>query len=79
MGQNNEGNESKQMQYWNEARVKTMSTNSRWLEEVYEDAILLMEVSKERGVSDLLRLRYTERAIEALTEAAEYLKPKKKE
>lgn len=68
------GNESSQLDYWNNARIKKMSTDSEWLNEVYDDVGILVDLSKTKGISDTLRLSYTERAIEALQEVKEFLK-----
>ena len=75
-GSQNVPSDSKAMEYWNEVRVKSMSTNSEWLTEVYDDVITLVELSNTKGISDKLRFNYTNRAIEALEEVAEFLKPK---
>ena len=68
--------DSKSMEYWNEVRVKSFSTNSEWLDEVYLDAIDLLDLAKTKGTSDRLRYNYTCRAIEALTEVEQFLKTK---
>ena len=75
MGQNSE-QDSKSMEYWNEVRVKSLSTNSEWMDEVYDDVLILVDLSKTKGISDKLRCNYTNRAIEALTEVVEFLKSK---
>ena len=75
-GIQNEPADSKSMDYWNEVRVKSMSTNSEWLTEVYDDVITLVELSNTKGISDKLRFNYTKRSIEALEEVLEFLKPK---
>lgn len=75
-GNPNEPSDSKAMEYWNEVRVKSMSTNSEWLTEVYDDVITLVELSNTKGISDKLRYNYTNRAIDALEEVVEFLKPK---
>ena len=75
MGVNRE-QDSKSMEYWNEVRVKKMSTNSAWLDEVYEDAGALISLAQTKGTSDKLRLSYTSRAIEALEEIEQFLKSK---
>ena len=75
MGVNRE-QDSKAMEYWNEVRVKSLSTNSEWLDEVYLDAMTLIDLAKSKGTSDKLRLNYTCRAIEALEEIEQFLKSK---
>ena len=70
----NGDSDSKDMEYWNEMRVKSLSTNSAWLDEVYLDAITLLDMAKTKGTSDSLRYNYTCRAIEALEEIQEFLK-----
>lgn len=75
-GIQNEPADSKSMEYWNEVRVKHMSTNSEWLTEVYDDVIALVDLSKIKGISDKNRLSYTRRAIEALEEVEQFLKTK---
>ena len=76
IGSQNDSADSKSMDYWNEVRVKHMSTNSEWLDEVYDDVIALVELSKIKGISDKNRLSYTRRAIEALEEVGQFLKTK---
>ena len=75
-GSQNEPSDSKAMEYWNEVRVKHLSTNSEWLTEVYDDVIALVDLSKIKGISDKNRLSYTRRAIEALQEIEQFLKSK---
>ena len=75
-GIQNEPADSKSMEYWNEVRVKNMSTNSEWLTEVYDDAIALVELANMKGISDKNRLSYTRRAIDALNEVEQFLQPK---
>ena len=75
MGVNRE-QDSKSMEYWNEVRIKSLSTNSEWMDEVYDDALTLIDLAKTKGISDKLRCNYTNRAIEALEEVVEFLKPK---
>lgn len=75
-GIQNEPADSKSMEYWNEVRVKHMSTNSEWLTEVYDDVIALVDLSKIKGISDKNRLSYTRRAIDALNEVEQFLKTK---
>ena len=75
-GIQNEPADSKSMEYWNEVRVKSMSTNSEWLTEVYDDAIALVELANMKGISDKNRLSYTRRAIDALNEVEQFLQPK---
>ena len=75
-GSHNVPADSKSMDYWNEVRVKKMSTNSAWLDEVYEDAGTLISLAQTKGTSDKLRLNYTCRAIEALEEIEQFLKEK---
>ena len=75
-GSQNVPSDSKAMEYWNEVRVKSMSTNSAWLDEVYEDASTLISLAQTKGTSDKLRLSYTSRAIEALEEIEQFLKSK---
>ena len=70
----NEEQDSKAMEYWNEVRVKHLSTNSEWLTEVYDDVLALVDLSKIKGISDKNRLSYTRRAIEALEEVEQFLK-----
>ena len=72
----NEPSDSKAMEYWNEVRVKSYSTNSEWLTEVYDDVIALVELANTKGISDTNRLSYTRRAIDALNEVEQFLKPK---
>ena len=76
IGSQNDSADSKSMDYWNEIRVKHMSTNSEWLTEVCDDVIALVDLSKIKGISDKNRLSYTRRAIEALTEVEQFLKTK---
>ena len=68
--------DSKSMEYWNEVRVKSMSTNSEWLTEVYNDVIALVDLANIKGISDKNRLSYTRRAIDALKEVEQFLQPK---
>ena len=68
--------DSKSMEYWNEVRVKSFSTNSEWLDEVYLDVIDLLDLAKTKGTSDRLRYNYTCRAIDALEEIEQFLKTK---
>ena len=75
-GIQNEPADSKSMDYWNEVRVKHLSTNSEWLTEVYDDAIALVELANMKGISDKNRLSYTRRAIDALNEVERFLQPK---
>lgn len=75
-GIQNEPADSKSMEYWNEVRVKHLSTNSEWLTEVCDDVIALVELSKIKGISDKNRLNYTRRAIDALEEVEQFLQPK---
>ena len=75
-GIQNEPADSKSMEYWNEVRVKHLSTNSEWLTEVCDDVIALVELSKIKGISDKNRLSYTRRAIDALEEVERFLQPK---
>ena len=75
-GIQNEPADSKSMEYWNEVRVKHLSTNSEWLTEVYDDAIALIELANIKGISDKNRLSYTRRAIDALEEVERFLQPK---
>ena len=75
-GSHNVPADSKSMEYWNEVRVRKMSTNSAWLDEVYEDASTLISLAQTKGTSDKLRLSYTSRAIEALEEIEQFLKSK---
>ena len=75
MGVNRE-QDSKAMEYWNEVRVKSLSTNSEWMNEVYDDALTLVDLARTKGISDKLRCNYTNRAIEALEEVVEFLKSK---
>ena len=75
-GSQNVPSDSKAMEYWNEVRVKNMSTNSEWLTEVYDDAIALVELANMKGISDKNRLSYTRRAIDALNEVEQFLQPK---
>ena len=75
-GIQNEPADNKSMEYWNEVRVKSMSTNSEWLTEVYDDAIALVELANMKGISDKNRLSYTRRAIDALNEVEQFLQPK---
>ena len=77
-GIQNEPADNKSMEYWNEVRVKSMSTNSEWLTEVYDDAIALVELANMKGISDKNRLSYTRRAIYALNEVEQFLQPKEK-
>lgn len=72
----NSEQDSKSMEYWNEVRVKSLSTNSAWLDEVYEDVGALISLAQTKGTSDKLRLNYTCRAIEALKEIEQFLKSK---
>ena len=72
----NSEQDSKAMEYWNEVRVRSLSTNSEWMDEVYDDVLMLVELSKTKGISDKLRCNYTNRAIEALEEVVEFLKSK---
>ena len=72
----NREQDSKSMEYWNEVRVKSLSTNSAWLDEVYEDAGTLISLAQTKGTSDKLRLKYTCRAIEALEEIEQFFKSK---
>lgn len=72
----NREQDSKAMEYWNEVRVKSLSTNSAWLDEVYEDAASLISLAQTKGTSDKLRLNYTCRAIEALEEIEQFLQSK---
>ena len=72
----NREQDSKAMEYWNEVRVKSMSTNSEWMDEVYDDALTLVDLARTKGISDKLRCNYTNRAIEALEEVVEFLKTK---
>ena len=78
MGFNRE-QDSKAMVYWNEVRVKSFSTNSEWLDDVYLDAIDLLDLAKTKGTSDNLRYNYTCRAIEALEEIQEFLRKPEEE
>ena len=78
MGSNRE-QDSKAMVYWNEVRVKSFSTNSEWLDDVYLDAIDLLDLAKTKGTSDSLRYNYTCRAIEALEEIQEFLRKPEEE
>lgn len=71
--------DSKSMEYWNELRVRSFSTNCEWMNEVYEDAATLISLAQSKGTSDNLRLNYTRRAIEALEEICEFLKEPKEE
>ena len=75
MGVNRE-QDSKAMEYWNEVRVRSLSTNSEWMDEVYDDALTLVDLARTKGISDKLRCNYTNRAIEALEEVVEFLKSK---
>ena len=75
-GSQNEPADSKAMEYWSEVRVKHLSTNSEWLTEVCDDVIALVDLTKIKGISDKNRLSYTRRAIEALAEVEQFLKPK---
>lgn len=75
----NTESDSKAMKYWNEVRVKSLSTNSAWLDEVYLDAMTLLDMAKSKGTSDALRYSYTCRAIEALEEVREFLREPKEE
>ena len=75
-GIQNEPADNKSMEYWNEVRVKHLSTNSEWLTEVYDDAIALVELANMKGISDKNRLSYTRRAIDALEEVEQFLQPK---
>ena len=75
-GIQNEPADNKSMEYWNEVRVKHLSTNSEWLTEVYDDAIALIELANIKGISDKNRLSYTRRAIDALNEVEQFLQPK---
>ena len=75
-GNPNEPSDSKAMEYWNEVRVKSMSTNSDWLTEVCDDVIALVDLTKIKGISDKNRLSYTRRAIDALNEVEQFLQPK---
>ena len=75
-GIQNEPADSKSMDYWNEVRVKHLSTNSEWLTEVYDDVIALIELANIKGISDKNRLSYTRRAIDALEEVERFLQPK---
>ena len=70
----NEKSDNVSMDYWNTARIKTLSTNSEWMNEVYSDAMTLVELASAKGTSDSLRLNYTNRAIDALEEVREFLK-----
>ena len=72
----NSEQDSKAMKYWNEVRVRNLSTNSEWLFEVYDDADALISLAQNKGTSDKLRLNYTRRAIEALEEIELFLKSK---
>ena len=72
----NREQDSKAMEYWNEVRVKSLSTNSEWMDEVYDDALTLVDLARTKGISDKLRCNYTNRAIEALEEVVEFLKSK---
>lgn len=72
----NSEQDSKAMEYWNEVRVKSLSTNSDWLFEVYNDADALISLAQTKGTSDKLRLKYTSRAIEALKEVKQFLQSK---
>ena len=72
----NEPADNKSMDYWNEVRVRHLSTNSEWLTEVYDDAIALVELANIKGISDKNRLSYTRRAIDALEEVERFLQPK---
>lgn len=72
----NEKSDNVSMDYWNTARIKTLSTNSKWMDQVYLDATTLIELASEKGTSDSLRRVYTIRAIEALEEVEQFLKPK---
>ena len=72
----NREQDSKAMEYWNEVRVKSLSTNSEWMDEVYDDALTLVDLARTKGISDKLRYNYTKRSIEALEEVLEFLKPK---
>ena len=72
----NEPADNKSMDYWNEVRVRHLSTNSEWLTEVYDDVIALVELANIKGISDKNRLSYTRRAIDALNEVEQFLKPK---
>ena len=72
----NEPADNKSMEYWNEVRVKSYSTNSEWMTEVYDDVIALVELANIKGISDKNRLSYTRRAIDALKEVEQFLQPK---
>ena len=72
----NREQDSKAMEYWNEVRVRSLSTNSAWLDEVYDDAGALISLAQTKGTSDKLRLKYTCRAIEALEEIEQFLQSK---
>ena len=75
MGVNRE-QDSKSMEYWNEVRIKRLSTNSEWMDQVYDDALTLVDLARSKGISDKLRCNYTNRAIEALEEVVEFLRSK---
>ena len=72
----NREQDSKAMEYWNEVRVKRLSTDSEWMDEVYDDALTLVDLARTKGISDKLRCNYTNRAIEALEEVVEFLNHK---
>ena len=75
----NDQSDNISMEYWSSARVKKLSTNSKWMDQVYLDSTTLIELASEEGTSDSLRLNYTIRAIEALEEICEFLKEPKEE
>ena len=76
MSEANDKSDNISMDYWSSARVKSFSTNSEWMKEVYLDAMTLIDLSREEGTSDRLRLSYTTRAIEALEEIKQFLSNK---
>lgn len=76
MSESNDKSDNISMDYWSSARIKSFSTNSEWMSEVYLDAITLLDLAREEGTSDSLRVRYTTRAIEALEEIKQFLSNK---
>lgn len=76
MSEANDKSDNVSMDYWSSARIKSFSTNSEWMKEVYLDAITLLDLAREEGTSDILRLRYTTRAVEALEEIKQFLSNK---
>lgn len=72
----NAGADNNSMDYWNDARINKVSTDSEWMTEVYDDSIALIELANTKGVSDELRLKYTTRAMSGLQGVCNFLTTK---